>query len=532
MKKTINIVMILIISLMFIPNVYASNNIKIDSVSLVDKSENVIELSKPTINDMSLGFDISYLNLGDYAKYKVVITNTSSRDYYINNETKFKSSDYLTYKYEFNEKTSVVKKNSSITVFITITYNKLVPVEKLKNGMYIENNAMSVDLTDVILSNPKTYTNVILLLVLLVTMIVFTIIKIYDKKIIKVNLLLIGLLLIPLSTFALEKITINVTTKITIEEARNFIETRYTTNDVTPSTPERDFWQYYNYIKTISFEQEINEPTTYDYKFDVSEAKNNSIIAYLVKNSEEPSLYDAYIMSNGYIYANPNSSYVFYGMRRLKDINNLKYYNCIFTKNMNYMFSYFGDMRELDVSALNTSNVETMKGMFKQDYGSEGGSPQIHTLDLNNFDTSKVKDMSYMFFGFEYLVELNTSSFDTSSVTDMSYMFTYVDGMDSIVLPNFNTSKVTNMTEMFRGAWVDEIDISSFDTKNVTNMNAMFCHCDTVKKIYIGSGWNVDNVTDSINMFQLDVKLPNFDSQIIDKTKAYAGPGGYLTLKS
>ena len=135
-------------------------------------------------------------------------------------------------------------------------------------------------------------------------------------------------------------------------------------------------------------------------------------------------------------------------------------------------------------------------------------------------------------FGFEYLVELNTSSFDTSSVTDMSYMFTYVDGMDSIVLPNFNTSKVTNMTEMFRGAWVDEIDISSFDTKNVTNMNAMFCHCDTVKKIYIGSGWNVDNVTDSINMFQLDVKLPNFDSQIIDKTKAYAGPGGYLTLKS
>ena len=47
----------------------------------------------------------------------------------------------------------------------------------------------------------------------------------------------------------------------------------------------------------------------------------------------------------------------------------------------------------------------------------------LTSLDLSNFDTSNVTDMSSMFYGCLNLKSLDLSSFDTSNVTNMSYMF-------------------------------------------------------------------------------------------------------------
>ena len=57
--------------------------------------------------------------------------------------------------------------------------------------------------------------------------------------------------------------------------------------------------------------------------------------------------------------------------------------------------------------------------------------------------------MFAMFHNASSLTTLDLSNFDTSRVTDMEGMF---GGMGSLVLldiSNFNTSQVTNMTEMF-----------------------------------------------------------------------------------
>ena len=69
MKKILNYVLILLMTILIIPNVYASNNISIESITLKEKSDDLLELSKPTIDGMNLGFNLSLLNLGDKAKY-------------------------------------------------------------------------------------------------------------------------------------------------------------------------------------------------------------------------------------------------------------------------------------------------------------------------------------------------------------------------------------------------------------------------------------------------------------------------------
>ena len=69
------------------------------------------------------------------------------------------------------------------------------------------------------------------------------------------------------------------------------------------------------------------------------------------------------------------------------------------------------------------------------------------------------ENSSNLFFDFSNLMEINfNNNFDTSNVVDMSYMFEY---MDSITLINvgtkWNTSKVTNNEKMFYGSKVSSV---------------------------------------------------------------------------
>ena len=55
----------------------------------------------------------------------------------------------------------------------------------------------------------------------------------------------------------------------------------------------------------------------------------------------------------------------------------------------------------------------------------------LKELNLNNFNTNYVTNMSFMFFGCSSLKELNLSNFNINNVTDMSGMF---DGCSSLTL--------------------------------------------------------------------------------------------------
>ena len=59
--------------------------------------------------------------------------------------------------------------------------------------------------------------------------------------------------------------------------------------------------------------------------------------------------------------------------------------------------------------------------------------------------------MSFMFCGCSSLTSLNLSNFNTNNVNNMSAMFHNCSSLTSLNLSNFNTNNVTNMSYMFSG---------------------------------------------------------------------------------
>ena len=159
--------------------------------------------------------------------------------------------------------------------------------------------------------------------------------------------------------------------------------------------------------------------------------------------------------------------------------------------------SMFSDMRSLtslDLSNFDTSRVMDMGSMF-------ASSSNLTSLDLSNFDTSKVTNMSNMFSTMFSLSSLNVSNFDTSKVTNMDYMFAYLYSLTSLNLSNFDTSKVANMSSMFYNSFgFTSLNLSNFDTSNVTNMNNMFSNMRSLTSLDLSS-FNTTNVTDMSSMF-------------------------------
>ena len=127
-------------------------------------------------------------------------------------------------------------------------------------------------------------------------------------------------------------------------------------------------------------------------------------------------------------------------------------------------------------------------------------------IDTAGINTSRVKNMSYMFHGGKWIIKkINLAGFDTSNVEDMSYMFaSYAGGIMENIEPidfsNFNTSKVTNMQGMFSGSFFRSINIRNFDTSNVTNMSDMFSGLHETTSLDL-SNLNVKKVNDISRIF-------------------------------
>ena len=65
------------------------------------------------------------------------------------------------------------------------------------------------------------------------------------------------------------------------------------------------------------------------------------------------------------------------------------------------------------------------------------GSHSLKHLDLSNFNTSKVTNITQMFCSCQQLETLNISNFNTLKVNEMCYMFYYCDALTSINVSSF-----------------------------------------------------------------------------------------------
>lgn len=88
---------------------------------------------------------------------------------------------------------------------------------------------------------------------------------------------------------------------------------------------------------------------------------------------------------------------------------------------------------------------------------------------------------------------LDLSDFDTSNITDMSYMFDECEATLINLGDKFNTYKVDDMSLMFHDCKVKEINLGNmFDTSKVEEMTDMFDDCEA-ESIAIGNSNILDN---------------------------------------
>ena len=145
------------------------------------------------------------------------------------------------------------------------------------------------------------------------------------------------------------------------------------------------------------------------------------------------------------------------------------------------------------------------------------GNKDVSVIDTTEIDTSKTKDMRYMFHSGKKLVkDLNIGNLNTSQVEDMSHMFGSDDPNTGSVSPSpidfshFNTSNVRDMEGMFQGSHLPSIDVRHFDVGRVTNLSFTFARLKNVRQLDL-SGWNTRNVTNMNSTFVYSEKITDLN---------------------
>ena len=203
---------------------------------------------------------------------------------------------------------------------------------------------------------------------------------------------------------------------------------------------------------------------------------------------------------------------MFIGCNKITEID-LSNFDTSQVTNMSCMFYNCSSLSSLNLSNFNTSKVVDMNRMFIR-------CSSLKELDLTNFDTSQVTNMELMFYKYSSANTLNLSNFITSKVNNMYGMFYGCESLNSLNLSNFDTSQVVNMSKMFNGcSKLIELDISNFDTSNVNNMTKMFFECSKLTTLDI-SNFKTSKVKSMDYMFYSCAKLKslnlyNFNTSLV-----------------
>ena len=259
--------------------------------------------------------------------------------------------------------------------------------------------------------------------------------------------------------------------------------------------PSTDFHTdaYTSEITSITTKKDNIVPKTATESWDISEAGDGSVMAYVEDDGTGNSTYKLTIGGKAGIIANESMVGYFYWFSEVTSID-LSALDTSEVTNMSGMFSGCSSLTNLDVSNFDTSKVTNMSSMFNN-------CQSLTNLDVSNFDTSQVTNMSNMFSACNSLTSLDVSKFDTSEVTNMMDMFIGCSGLTNLDVSKFDTSEVTDMSNMFSGcSSLTSLDVSDFDTSKVTNMDAMFAYCRSLTSLDV-SNFDTSNVTDMYGMF-------------------------------
>ena len=188
-----------------------------------------------------------------------------------------------------------------------------------------------------------------------------------------------------------------------------------------------------------------------------------------------------------------------------------------------YLFAYLFANSISFNSNVNSKNVISMSSMFKK---------SALNINLNNLDTSKVTDMSYMFAGFRHhdgyrgcgLGPCGFYFYATVSNKGNCRLFTFLDQKQTITnLDKLDTSRLKDITGMFSDLNIDTLDLSKTTIlKYNTNPNDLVIGSNIGKYIVGEIAYTSEDVpgetkTDCNGIFSFDY-VGTFDLSKTDLT--------------
>ena len=165
-----------------------------------------------------------------------------------------------------------------------------------------------------------------------------------------------------------------------------------------------------------------------DSAWDVSEARDGSVLAWTLK-TQPP--YDLYLAAENGVAAPADCSGMFCGYSNLRRIRFEAPFDTSRAADMSAMFDSCSALADLDVSGFDTSGVVDMESMFRH-------CSALEALDVGGFDTSQVTDMRSMFRACGKLKALDISGFHMGNVKDVRWMFADCAGLESLKLNSYD----------------------------------------------------------------------------------------------
>ena len=137
-----------------------------------------------------------------------------------------------------------------------------------------------------------------------------------------------------------------------------------------------------------------------------------------------------------------------------------------------------------------------------------------------NWDTGKVKNMSYMFYNAKKFNQ-PIGYWDLSNVTDLTNMFNGAESFDRHI-GNWDVSKVVDMDRMFHDAVSFNRPLDNWNVSNVSNMSGMFKYAERFNQPL--NNWDISKVAHMSRMFMGAVSfnkpLDNWNvSRVTDMTQ-------------
>ena len=228
MKRLIKLIIICILFMPFVVNAETceTEKVNITSIDIVNQDNNkVIEVSPPTIEGKQINVDLSLSEVGTEAVYKITVENDSEEDYDFDKTSLNIDSDYISYSFDSEDNSTIIKSNSSKTLLLRVKYKKEVPEDKFENGEFNDTNLMDINLSnEIIRNNPNTGVSILIcfaLLVLVFSLIIFILSgkKKYGTAMV---IAIVSILIIPMTAYATCRCQLKLNSKVKIVKIFNY----------------------------------------------------------------------------------------------------------------------------------------------------------------------------------------------------------------------------------------------------------------------------------------------------------------------